>query len=160
MKTLLFLASMAAYGQSVINAPAVNLDINGNSAVLLWMSTQGTGKATTVPGSITAIATTITVASAADFVTPNVIAIGAEHINVASKAGNVLTVTRGYNGTTAAIHAAAAPVTEMKYKTLNNLGKQIIVDTLKQIVRQSTIVTDPVTAAQTTAGTTTETAVQ
>jgi len=43
---------------------------------------------------------------------------------------------RGANGTTAASALTGANVVELKYKTLNAMGKQIMVDALRQIVRQ------------------------
>jgi hypothetical protein len=161
MKTLLLLIGTIAYGQATINAPAVTLDATGSQAVLLWMSAQGTGKTTAIPAGIDASTTSITVASSADFATPNVIAIDAEHINVLSKSGNVLTVTRGFNETAAAAHAAKASVIELKHKTLNGLGKNIIVATLKQIVHNHpALVASTLTAAAATKEATVETAVQ
>jgi hypothetical protein len=66
----------------------------------------------TLNGSITATATSLTLVSGASFSnSPGIIQIGTEQIFFTSKTGNVLNgLVRGYNGTTAATHATAAPV--------------------------------------------------
>ena len=136
MKYLLLLASLAVYGQATINAPAVTLDATGSLHVLAWMGAQGTGITQTLAAGISAAETSITLVSAQGIGASAVISIGAEHISVTSKAGNVLTVVRGANGTTAASALSGANVIELRYKTLNSMGRQIMVDALRQIVRQ------------------------
>jgi len=136
MKYILLLASLAVYGQATINAPAITLDATGSTHVLAWMAAQGTGITQTLAADISAVATSITLVSAQGIGASAVISIGTEHISVTSKAGNVLTVVRGANGTTAASALSGAAVTEMKYKTLNATGRQIMLDALRQIVRQ------------------------
>ena len=69
--------------------------------------------------------------------------------DVGYQAGNTLAVTRAANGTTAAAHSAGRPVTEMRYKTLNQLGKAIVVDALRRIYEQAE--TETGTAAAVTA---------
>lgn len=137
MKTLIIIAaSIAAYGQAVINAPAVTLDANGTAAITAWMAGQTTGVASKLTSGISAVAVTLTVENAQGIGANSVIVIDSEHIQVTAKTGNVLTVARGANGTTAAIHATDAQVSELKYRTFNALGKQIIVDAMRAIVRQ------------------------
>jgi hypothetical protein len=65
----------------------------------------------TLNGGITATSTSITLTSGASFPNSGVIKIGTEQIYYASKSTNVLSqLIRGYNGTTAALHATASPV--------------------------------------------------
>jgi len=65
----------------------------------------------TLNGTITAAATSITLTSAASFPVNGIIKIDSEQILYASIAGNVLSgLTRGYNGTTAANHTTGAAV--------------------------------------------------
>ena len=137
MKLLLFLCSISAYAQATVNAPAVQLDANGSTAVLAWMAGQvKPAGATRLQSNITAGATSATVVDAAGIAVNDVIAVGVEHLGVSAKSGNVLTVARGFNGSTAASHDADAPVSVMRYRTLNLLGKAIIVDAMRAIVRQ------------------------
>lgn len=161
MKTLLLITfSLAAYGQVTINAPAIQLDATGASAVRTWMLGQTKGAETTLAVSVTIGATAITVASGTGINVGTVLIIGSEMLDVTAKAGAVLTVTRAFNGTTAAAYSSGDAVKEAKYKTFNQLGKQIQVDTYKQIVALSALINRPVTTAQTTAAAAVETAVQ
>jgi hypothetical protein len=66
----------------------------------------------TLNGGISATDTSLTLASGASFSnSPGIIQIGTEQIFFTSKTGDVLNgLIRGYNGTTAATHATAAPV--------------------------------------------------
>lgn len=136
MKYLLLIASIAAYGQATINAPSVALDANGTAALATWMSGQTTNVSTKLASGISAVAVTLTVADAQGIGANAVILIDAEHVQVTAKSGNTLTVTRGANGTAPAIHATEAQVAELKYKTFNAVGKAIIVDAMRAIVRQ------------------------
>jgi hypothetical protein len=152
MKILTFLLlSVAAYGQQTINAPAVSLDATGAAAVQSWMSGQTTGVSTTLAVTLAPGDTSVTLTSATGFAAGSAITIDGEHMQASARTANVLTVTRGVNGTTAAAHTSGAAVAEMKYKTINALGKSIIVDTLKQIVAAYSTVTAPVATAQATA---------
>lgn len=161
MKTLLLLLlSFAAYGQVTINAPAIQLDATGAAAVRTWMLGQTKGAETSLASPAAIDATSITVTSGQGINVGTVLIVGSEMLDVTAKAGPVLTVTRGYNGTTAGAYPSNESVKEAKYKTFNNLGKQIVVDTLKQITWQSVLVTAPVTSAQATAAAAVETAVQ
>lgn len=138
MKTLILIAaSVAAFSQATVNAPAVTLDANGTAALTAWMAGQTTGVNTKLTSGISAVAVTLTVADSTGIGANSVIVIDSEHIQVTAKTGSVLTVTRGANGTTAAIHATDAPVHELKYRTFNALGKAIIIDAMRAIVRQN-----------------------
>jgi hypothetical protein len=65
----------------------------------------------TLNGTITATATSLTLTSASSFPVNGVIKIDSEQIAYATISGNVLSgLTRGYNGTTAASHTTSAPV--------------------------------------------------
>jgi hypothetical protein len=134
-----FLLSLAAFSQATINAPAVTLDADGATAIRSWMATQSTGIQTALSAPVTALATTVSVANSQGIGVNSVISIGSEHMQVTARAGNVLTVTRGFNGTTAAAYPAGAVVIEMRYRTLNGLAKTIVVENLRQIIRQNEI---------------------
>ena len=77
-------------------------------------------------------------ASATGLAANSVIVIDSEHIGVASVAGNVLTVQRGFNGTTAASHSSGADVRELRFRTLNLLAKAMSVQEMKEIVKLMT----------------------
>jgi hypothetical protein len=160
MRTLiLFFTSIAAYAQVTVNAPSITIDSNANAAhVLTWMSGQTTNVSTKLTSGIDAVTTSVTVDSATGIAANSVIVIDTEHIGVASVAGNVLTVQRGYNGTTAATHAASATVKELKYRTVNLLAKALVIDGLRAIVRQGK--QTAVSAAQSTVDSETTAAVQ
>ncbi len=79
---------------------------------------------TTLNGSINASVTSITVASAIAIPVNSVILIGTEQMLVTAPAmpnGNILTVTRGYNGTSAATHASGLPVLRRRLFNIGNL---------------------------------------
>lgn len=57
-----------------------------------------------------AVAVSVTVADGSIFVVGQVLLVGAERVLVGAVVANTLTVTRAYQGTVGAIHAAAAPV--------------------------------------------------
>lgn len=137
MKTILFFVfSLSCFAQATINAPAITLDADGANAVRSWMTTQSTGIQTTLAAPISAADTTITVASGQGINGSAVIAIGTEHIQVTNRSGNTLTVTRAANGTTAASATAGAAVVELRYRNMNAMAKQFVVDVLRQVVRQ------------------------
>ena len=81
-------------------------------------------------------------------------------VTVTAKTGAVLTVTRGSLGTTPAAYTAGTEAKEAKYRSYNALGKQIIVDALKQIVVNSAGLNAPIIAATATKDATVEAAVQ
>ncbi|MEN6536388.1 MAG: hypothetical protein ABFD89_22215 [Bryobacteraceae bacterium] len=141
MKKLILSLSftLAAFSQATINAPAVTLDAEGAAAIRSWMATQGTGTQTTLSAPVTASATAITVASGQGIAVNSVVSIGSEHMQVTARDGRNLTVTRGFNGTAASSYQEGAAVTEMKYRTLNGLAKTIVVENLRQIIRQNEI---------------------
>ena len=143
---LLSLLSLSMFGQTTINAPSVTVDAAGTTAILSWMAGQAASKPRKLMEAITAGSTQITVDDGAGIGNAAVIAIDGEHMAVANRSGNKITVTRGSNGTTAASHSAGAEVIEMKYKTLNALGKSIIIDALRNIVEQTSVSADTVTA--------------
>ena len=127
----------AAFAQAAINAPAVQMDADGATAVRLWMAGQSTGTQTQLAEPVGASDTTIRVVSGQGIGPNSAIAIGTEHIQVTAKSGNTLTVTRAQNGSTAAAYSAGDSVVEMKYRSFNHLGRVVIVETLRQIVRSA-----------------------
>lgn len=135
----LFLISLAAYGQATINAPAVTVDSGSATAILSWMGTQAASKPRLLKTAINASTTTVVLDNGAGIGNSAVIAIDGEHMAVSNRNGDTLTVTRGSNGTTAASHSAGVEVIEMKYKTLRDLAKSLIVDALRDIVEKSAV---------------------
>lgn len=84
-------------GINVVQPPAIN------------------GPSTTLNGGINSSVTTISVSSALSVSTPFVVVIDSEYLNVTSTSGTSWTVTRGYNGTTAASHSSAASVQQINW---------------------------------------------
>jgi hypothetical protein len=73
-------------------------------------------------GSITAGATTFTVSAAADTPsTPFPCVIDSEEMNVTNVAGTIWTVTRGYNGTTAATHTDGTVIKDTRQGTIASI---------------------------------------
>lgn len=137
MKTLLILLSLTAYGQVTINAPAVTLNANGTTAIIAWMSTQLDNGKGNLASDIDDVQTTITLNNTTGLGgAAMALIIDGEHMQVTARNGAVYTVTRGVNGTTATAHSVDANVRELKFKTLNAVGKQMILDAMRSIVRQ------------------------
>lgn len=136
MKTIIILTflTLSAFAQATINAPAITLNGESTTAVLAWMGTQAARPNTTLTQAALVGDATVTVADGTGLGAGSMIAIDSEHMLVTARAGTVLTVTRAQNGTTAAAHANRSPVTDMKHKTLNQLGKAIVVETLQRII--------------------------
>lgn len=75
---------------------------------------------TALSGGVDASQTTITVANADRFVCPCLIVVDAEVLEATSKIGNVFTVTRGFDGTTAAVHSSGAKVRNSQVAKYHN----------------------------------------
>jgi hypothetical protein len=105
-------------GASPINARLAPLGDNGGPtqtmALLTGSIALGTGgPTTTLAGALDATATSVSVANAALLglvLNSTALLIDGEQMLVVGVAGNTLTVQRGFAGTTAAAHAAGAPV--------------------------------------------------
>lgn len=137
MKIIIFaLLALSAFGQATINAPAITLNAESTAAVLAWMGTQAARPNTTLTGAVLVGDLTITVADGTGLGAGSIISIDSEHLTVTNRSGTTLTVTRGANGTTPAPHANRSAVTDMKYKTLNQLGKAIVVEALQSIIER------------------------
>jgi hypothetical protein len=135
MKTLILLiASVSSFAQATINAPAITLDAESSAVILDWMTTQLDSPPMKLMNDMTANSPAVDVEKLTKVSVNSVIAIGSEHMVVNSINGNKLMVTRGYNGTTKATHAGMDTVNVLLYPTLNQLGKQLIVNALRQIV--------------------------
>lgn len=152
---LLFFLSVSAFAQATINAPAVNLNAESTTAVLAWMGTQHARPSTAASLAVLIGDLTITVADSTGMDPGSVLSIGSEHVLVTARVGQVLTVTRGFNGTTAAAHAIRTPIAELKYRTLNGLGKAVVVEALQRIIEHQEF-----TAAQSAAATAARTKAQ
>ena len=124
----------------IINAPAITLDDPSAAIILSWMAGQGTGTVTTITSPVASSAISVTVDNAVGIPVNAVISLGIEHLLVTAKVGKVLTVARGHNSTVAASYLSGTLVTELKYKTLNALGKSIVVNALKPIVANTTAI--------------------
>ena len=150
MRIILLLSLLTvAYAQSVVNVTSINLDAASVAAIAAWMSTQ---RAVPSPNITVAAAlndTKITVSKTTGITTSSAISIDGEHMDVKVINGNDLTVTRGFNGTAKATHATNAEVVVMKYRVINDLGRQMVVDGFRNIVE-----TNDIELAQKTAATT------
>ena len=138
MKLLLCITlSAIAYGQATINAPAVTLNNNGATAIIAWMSTQLDAGKGNLAADIDDVQTTITINNRTELNgSAMALIIDGEHMQVTARNGDVYTVTRGVNGTQATAHLADANVRELKFKTLNAVGKQFMLDRIRSEVRQ------------------------
>lgn len=136
------LFALSAFGQATVNPPAIQLDAAGATYILNWMSgipakdALGALKqpSTTLAVAINASATSVTVAAGNGLSAGATINIGLEHMQVTARAGQVLTVIRGFNGTVAASHAIGDVTQELEHKTLNTLGKAIVQASMRQII--------------------------
>lgn len=78
------------------------------------------GQATTLNGAINSSVTALVVTSSSGFpATPFIAQIDSENIKVTVVAGTSWTVTRAYDGTTAASHLTVAAVTEQRWQWIN-----------------------------------------
>ena len=76
---------------------------------------------TTLGGTITSSATSLTVASATNVSVGTVLYIGTEQLTVTAVSGTTLTVTRGSNGTMAAAHTSGDVITGVSVDTASSL---------------------------------------
>lgn len=104
MKFILFFASIAAFSQVRVNAPAIDLSATAVAAAIDHMNSQLTRVATPLAADIDSTVTVISVESASGIGANAVLKIEGEHLQVVSISGTDITVTRGANGTTAAAH--------------------------------------------------------
>lgn len=79
-----------------------------------------TGQASTLNGGINNSVTSLIVTSSSGFpATPFVAQIGTEDLKVTTVSGTTWTVTRAFDGTSAASHSNADPVTELRWQWIN-----------------------------------------
>lgn len=136
MKYLLLLLSVAAYGQAIVNAPAIQLDATGAAAVRAYLGTQRTGVTTVLTAPVLIGDSVITVDAVAGVTVGATIIIGSEHMSVTAKSvpAKTLTVTRAFNGTAAAAYEVDVQVAELRYRTFNMLAGQAVRNLLRGIV--------------------------
>jgi hypothetical protein len=120
---MIFAASASSFtADAYINDPSHNLTMDAVIAATVTQTFSANAVlvermpgATVLDGDIDATQTTITVTSAAGFPQSGtyVINIGSEQLEVTGGQGTLVwTVTRGFNGTTAALHSDGTNVTE------------------------------------------------
>lgn len=80
---------------------------------------QDNGEATTLSSSIISTDVAMTLAATTGFVAPCVVLIGTEHILITANVAGVCTITRGYDGTTGAIHTSGDAVTLLNWQWFN-----------------------------------------
>ena len=111
-----------------------------NTTAGIWLETEMIKSANAVNDASTllAAATSVTMDSTTGFVAGDVITIGTEKIYVtAVTSGTVLAITRGYNGTTAAIHADDAVVNLYAHNAKSFSDANMIKPTLNGLVATS-----------------------
>lgn len=147
MKYLLLIASIVAYGQATINAPAIQLTATGQAAVMDYLNSQRTGVQTKLSEDITASTTTFQVESGQGISVGATLLIDAEHVSVTARTGRSVTVTRGFNGTTAAAHLTDADIRELRYRTMNALAGFWVRNQLRGIVENYPPLNAPIVQA-------------
>ena len=106
----------------------------------IWLETEMIKKANAVDmaGNLSATATSVTMDSTTGFVAGDVITIGTEKMYVSAvTSGTVLAITRGYNGTTAAVHADDAVVNLYAHNAKSFADANMIKPTLNGLVATS-----------------------
>ena len=146
MKTITFALILAAsaYSQTVVNVPSLTVSADATAAVQNWMLTQTSGTVKLV-GAILATDLALKVDDATGIGNNDELLVDGEAVVVTNKTGKTLTITRADLGTTATAHADGAPVSILKYKSIKTLFRQIIIDTVGQIMSMGNY---PTAAAQ------------
>ena len=103
---ILSIASNVLTVLRAVNGTTVDNHTSGN---LVFIGGGGLGQ-TVLSANVLTTDVTITVADGTQFINTAVITVDSEQMQITSKVGNVLTVVRGYNGTTIATHTATAVV--------------------------------------------------
>lgn len=139
-KLLLLLIPGILAAQTVVNPPPVTLNNEAVVAVQQWMVGQTNGKQTTLSSDITDTATTIEVASGTGLGN-KVLLIDSEAVTVTARTARTLTVTRASLGTVAASHNKDAQVRVLKYSSIRDLTKEIVLAKLREVVGISPTIT-------------------
>lgn len=133
---IVLLVAAALHAQTVVHPPAVTLNNEAVTAVQSWMVGQTNGTQTTLSADIDAVATAVTVADGAGL-SNKVLLIDSEAITVTARTGGGLTVTRASLGTVSATHAKDAKVRVLKYTSVRDLTKEIVLAKLREVVEIS-----------------------
>ena len=106
----------------------------------IWLETEmiKSANAVNMGGNLSATATSVTMDSTTGFVAGDVITVGTEKMYVSSvTSGTVLAITRGYNGTTAAVHLDDAVVNLLSHNAKSFADANMIKPTLNGLVATS-----------------------
>lgn len=142
MKILILAAmSVGLFSQTIINPSQVTIDAASEAALVKWSGTQHGARGSELTASINANDTKFTVKNASNFTANVAVVVESEQMDVKSINGDEITVTRGFNGTAKAIHAKGTPVNILKYRTVNDFARTLIIESFRKIVEDQDIET-------------------
>lgn len=140
-----------------------NIEINqaGTDVLIRWMSEQYTGVAAPLASGADASATSFAMDIGAwQPAVPRVAAVGTEIVRVTAGTGTpILTVTRGFAGTTAVAHGAGEVLRDLRYQSLAEGARALLVQMLRSLMDRDQVLMAPVAAAEATRKATIEAAV-
>lgn len=143
MKTIFLTLALAVslVAQTVVNPASLTFSPDATLATQAWMITQTNGlQGVTLSSGIDAVTLTVTVSDASSIKANDELVIDNEAVSIASKSGNVLTLTaRADLGTTAATHAAGTKVDTLKYSSLKTFCKLVVAATVQDILDRSNV---------------------
>lgn len=121
----------------IVNPAPITIGDDAESAIYSWMRGQLNGPLDrSLLTAIDAVATTATANNGVGL-RPKALLIDQEVVEVTARTGNVLTITRGVLGTTAAAHEAGAKITVLKHASLKELAGALLRGKLQEILSQS-----------------------
>lgn len=148
MKILIaLLLSLSIYPQASISPLSVDMDAASVSTIVQWMSSQAAMPPVKITADISANDVKIPVSKTTGITGSMAISINGEHMDIKSVSASELTVTRGFNGTSRASHSASSDVVILKYRTINDLARTMILHGLRQIVENYEVVGASASAA-------------
>ena len=132
-----FLFAWVMLAQVTVNIPSVTVSDEGAAGIVQFMGERRTGLVLSLAGDITAAQTSVSVVSAEGVTANQAYALGAEQVLVTGRVDNTLTVVRGHNRTTPAAAAAGAEMFELRFRTLAQLARALVLDGFRMIVRRA-----------------------
>lgn len=136
MKYLLSLVvTSLTFAQGVVVNPApITITTEAQTAIHTWMIGQTNGITDrTIVDAIDDTATTATANNGVGL-RPKALLIDNEVVLVTARTGNVLTITRGTLGTTAAPHVAGSKITVLKHATMRELVGTLLIGKLREVI--------------------------
>lgn len=130
---------LVAQAPLVVNPSQVTVDAASEAALIKWSGTQHGARGSELVSPINANETKLNVKNPVNFSTGVAVVIDSEQMDVKAVNGGEITVTRGFNGTTKAVHAVGAPVNILKYRTVNDFARALIIENFRKIVEDQDI---------------------